>query len=168
MCLRVMGLPILRTDGSVRGQAKECHQVSVAVERRELSRAKVGLLDPVLGNRVQDIVVSELLEELVHTVDAYATARRTRDEGLGPRANRLLDRIPVAPAFVTRLPEVEDGLVASQHRKPTVVVDYLEAETVTVVVDRRRSVSDRQGGDGLSEMDHGRTNMRRQTSMIAS
>jgi hypothetical protein len=36
------------------------------------------------------------------------------------------------------------------------------------VVDRRRSVSDRQGGDGLSEMDHGRTNMRRQTSMIAS
>ena len=60
--------------------------------------------------------------QLVHPVGDDPAAGGAGDEGLGPRADGLLARVPLTPAFVAGLPEVDDRLVPAEHGEAAVVV----------------------------------------------
>ena len=77
---------------------------------------------------MQHVGLRELLVQLVDAGRLDPAACRARDERLRARADGPVERLALAPALVARLPEVEDGIVARQHREAAVMVENLEAE----------------------------------------
>src|SRR5215213_4878576 len=150
--------PCLRSrsgrDGSSLDPLEEADQVAVAIEGRELARPEVGVEDARLRHPVQDVARLELGVEIVDALDGDAAAGGARDERLRARVDRPLKVDALAPAFVARLPKVNDGVVALQDREPAVVMEHLEPEAVAVEVDRSSRVAHRQGRNRLAEPAH--------------
>ena len=95
---------------------KKVTRIAVAVEGGELPCAEVGGVDAVLGHGVEHVVASELPRRARRQPSTrIRQLRRARDERLGAGLNRPLDRVAVAPGFVTGLPEVDDGVVPSEN-----------------------------------------------------
>ena len=94
--------------GSRVDPAVERDEVAVEVERRELARAEVGVVDAVARDGVQDVGRAQLGVELVDPLDLDPAAGRAGEERLGPvQTGRSSDVLARAPALVAGLPEVE-------------------------------------------------------------
>src|SRR5206468_5466472 len=103
---------------------------------------------------MKNLLRTQLLVEVVHAVDENPAARRSRDERLGPGTHRLVERAAVPPAVVSGLPQVDPRLIALQDGKSFILVTEVEAEPAAVERRRRGDVTDRHGGNRLTERRH--------------
>src|SRR5206468_10346042 len=117
----------------------------------ELARAEVRLRHAVFRDRVENAIAPKLVIELVDALDENAAARGAGDEGLGAGTHRPLERLTLTPRLVGSLPEVDDGVVASEHREAVVVMEHLEAKPVAVELNRGGRVVARKRRDRLTQ-----------------
>lgn len=134
---------------------KEHHQVAVEVQRRELARPEVGVVDSLFRHGMKNVASAKFVKELIDAFNSDAATGRSRNKGLGAGGNGPLAPVALPPAFVARLPQVQDGLVAPQDGETPVVMQHVEAEAVAIESDGGGRVSNRQGRDCLIESDGG-------------
>lgn len=104
---------------------------------------------------MKHVIAAEFVVELIDANNSDATAGGPRNERLGARGNRSFGQVALAPAFVARFPQVQDGLVATHYGKPPVVMQHLETESVAIESDGGGRISNRHGRDRLVEPDAG-------------
>src|SRR5680860_1607148 len=104
---------------------------------------------------MKHVIAAEFVVEFIDANNSDATAGGPRNERLGARGNRSFGQVALAPAFVARFPQVQDGLVATHYGKPPVVMQHLETESVAIESDGGGRISNRHGRDRLVEPDAG-------------